>query len=78
MFNAGHVDYGEECERIDKKRCRARSRQSEQTKRFEQVELQAKLLNYFLGSNKSNINQNKLGKVHGNEVYQLNSLMETK
>ena len=26
-------------------------------KRFEQIELQAKLLNYFLGSNKSNINQ---------------------
>jgi len=26
-------------------------------KRFEQTELQAKLLNYFLGSNKSNINQ---------------------
>jgi len=24
---------------------------------FEQIELQAKLLNYFLGSNKSNINQ---------------------
>ena len=29
-------------------------------KRFEQIELQAKLLNYFLGSNKSNINQAKL------------------
>jgi len=28
-------------------------------KRFEQIELQAKLLNYFLGSNKSNINQLK-------------------
>jgi len=26
-------------------------------KYFEQIELQAKLLNYFLGSNKSNINQ---------------------
>jgi len=26
-------------------------------KSFEQIELQAKLLNYFLGSNKSNINQ---------------------
>jgi len=26
-------------------------------KRFEQIELQAKLLNYFLGGNKSNINQ---------------------
>jgi len=26
-------------------------------KRLEQIELQAKLLNYFLGSNKSNINQ---------------------
>jgi len=26
-------------------------------KRFEQIELQAKLLNYFLESNKSNINQ---------------------
>jgi len=26
-------------------------------KRFEQIEFQAKLLNYFLGSNKSNINQ---------------------
>jgi len=26
-------------------------------KRFEQIELQAKLINYFLGSNKSNINQ---------------------
>ena len=26
-------------------------------KRFEQIELSAKLLNYFLGSNKSNINQ---------------------
>ena len=26
---------------------------------FEQIELQAKLLNYFLGSNKSNINQMK-------------------
>ena len=25
---------------------------------LEQIELQAKLLNYFLGSNKSNINQN--------------------
>jgi len=25
----------------------------------EQIELQAKLLNYFLGSNKSNINQSK-------------------
>ena len=35
MFNAGlfgsDVDYGEECENIDKKRCRAPSRQSEQT-----------------------------------------------
>jgi len=34
MFNAGlfgsDVDYGEECEIIDKKRCRATSRQSEQ------------------------------------------------
>jgi len=30
-------------------------------KRFEQIELQAKLLNYFLGSNKSNINQSKFG-----------------
>jgi hypothetical protein len=29
-------------------------------KRFEQIELQAKLLNYFLGSNKSNINQSQL------------------
>jgi len=29
-------------------------------KRFEQIELQAKLLNYFLGSNKSNINQTRL------------------
>ena len=29
-------------------------------KRFEQIELQAKLLNYFLGSNKSNINQRPL------------------
>jgi len=28
-------------------------------KRFEQIELQAKLLNYFLGSNKSNINHNR-------------------
>jgi len=27
--------------------------------RIEQIELQAKLLNYFLGSNKSNINQSK-------------------
>jgi len=27
---------------------------------FEQIELQAKLLNYFLGSNKSNINQTLL------------------
>ena len=26
---------------------------------FEQIELQAKLLNYFLGSNKSNINQSQ-------------------
>jgi len=26
---------------------------------YEQIELQAKLLNYFLGSNKSNINQSK-------------------
>jgi len=26
-------------------------------KRFEQIQLQAKLLDYFLGSNKSNINQ---------------------
>jgi len=26
-------------------------------KRFKQIELQAKLLNYFLGSNKSKINQ---------------------
>jgi len=30
---------------------------------FEQIELQAKLLNYFLGSNKSNINQNTRGGV---------------
>ena len=30
-------------------------------KRFEQIELQAKLLNYFLGSNKSNINHNADG-----------------
>jgi len=28
----------------------------------EQIELQAKLLNYFLGSNKSNINQSKKEK----------------
>ena len=28
-------------------------------KRFEQIELQVKLLNYFLGSNKSNINQRR-------------------
>jgi len=27
---------------------------------YEQIELQAKLLNYFLGSNKSNINQSGL------------------
>ena len=34
MFNAGlfgsNFDYGEECENIDKKRCRVTSRQSEQ------------------------------------------------
>jgi len=30
---------------------------SSNLKRFEQIELQAKLLNYFLGSDKSNINQ---------------------
>ena len=29
----------------------------------EQIELQAKLLNYFLGSNKSNINQNEINDV---------------
>jgi len=28
---------------------------------MKQIELQAKLLNYFLGSNKSNINQSGLG-----------------
>jgi len=28
---------------------------------FEQIELQAKLLNYFLGSNKSNINRRERG-----------------
>ena len=33
-------------------------------KRFEQIELQAKLLNYFLGSNKSNINQCLLDPLH--------------
>jgi len=36
----------------------------EGTRRYhsgEQIELQAKLLNYFLGSNKSNINQSTLG-----------------
>jgi len=32
-------------------------------KRFEQIELQAKLLNYFLGSNKSNINQWKVASL---------------
>ena len=36
-------------------------------KRFEQIELQAKLLNYFLGSNKSNINQSGGGTVGGRE-----------
>jgi len=30
---------------------------------FDQIELQAKLLNYFLGSNKSNINQVGPGKL---------------
>jgi len=29
----------------------------------EQIELQAKLLNYFLGSNKSNINQSHRGMI---------------
>ena len=33
-------------------------------KRFEQIELQAKLLNYFLGSNKSNINQDMIEPEH--------------
>jgi len=32
-------------------------------KRFEQIELPAKLLNYFLWSNKSNINQSAAGSV---------------
>jgi len=30
---------------------------TKQQQMLEQIELQAKLLNYFLGSNKSNINQ---------------------
>jgi len=30
---------------------------------YEQIELQAKLLNYFLGSNKSNINQNDVSRM---------------
>jgi len=33
------------------------NRPSGRAKLYEQIELQAKLLNYFLGSNKSNINQ---------------------
>ena len=36
---------------------------------FEQIELQAKLLNYFLGSNKSNINQITFGqRLNGNTL----------
>jgi len=31
---------------------------------IEQIELQAKLLNYFLGSNKSNINQNTVNETY--------------
>jgi len=54
MFNAGlfgsDVDYGEECENIEKKRCPFSTIRTD----------------------------HKLGKVHGNAVYQLNSLMETK
>ena len=36
-------------------------------KRFEQIELQAKLLNYFLGSNKSKINYREVEKAKEKE-----------
>jgi len=56
MFNAGlfssDVDYGEECENIDKKALPCP---------FSTIRT-----------------DHKLGKVHGNAVYQLNALMETK
>jgi len=47
-------------------------------KRFEQIELQAKLLNYFLGSNKSNINQTiRLGAGPIQFVYRSHSPLAT-
>jgi len=38
-----------------------------QARENEQIELQAKLLNYFLGSNKSNINQMEKERESGRE-----------
>jgi len=44
-------------DRPKKKKKKFQHTDTSNLKRFEQIELQAKLLNYFLESNKSNINQ---------------------
>ena len=50
-------------DRPKKKKISAHRYLKSKKKRFEQIELQAKLLNYFLGSNKSNINQSYCASV---------------
>jgi len=44
-------------DRPKKKKIYIQQTNTSNLKKFKQIKLQAKLLNYFLGSNKSNINQ---------------------
>jgi len=58
VYNQEHLPWRLSC--LGKCIVRSTLTNTSNLKRFEQIELQAKLLNYFLGSNKSNINQSSL------------------
>ena len=64
-------------DRPSKKKIKNQRTDISNLKRFEQIELQAKLLNYFLESNKSNINQSLDTHTHRHTDTQTHRRTET-